>query len=179
MPKYKAITQKQAEFIRWYTSPASPTFDNALQSAIRAGFSESYSKAHAYKQLVPLAKKQVAKRVESLDNDIDRSQFYSDLLRDSEKAIAERARMKTTDEKMIAIQQKDQHLVAKTIGKDRWSERKEVVNESFGAISEGSIATFANNLVNSIAANIEQRTPIKAQYTVKAGEDDVEEDKST
>ena len=41
---------KRVRFTELYTNPDSPTYDNALQSGIRAGFSEEYSKCITYQK---------------------------------------------------------------------------------------------------------------------------------
>lgn len=37
------LTPKQIEFLKYYNDPTSETFSNALQSALKAGFSQNYA----------------------------------------------------------------------------------------------------------------------------------------
>lgn len=128
MPKLKELSQKQADFINWYTSPASPTYDNITQSAIRAGYTEKYARSQAYRTLKKLAQKHIQKRTEKVEQAVDRSQFYNDLLHQAEMNIQEDLNIKSHDPKMLALKQKSTHFTAERIGKDRWSQRKEVEN---------------------------------------------------
>lgn len=173
--KRKAPSQKDLDFVRWYTSPASPTYDNAVQSAIRAGFSESYSKSRAYRRLVPLAKELVINKLaEKTEQAVDRGQFYNDLLRDAEQGIAERVRMQTGgDSKMKAIQQKDQHFVAERIGKERWASKQIVENSGLFTLTPDTLATLSNALSG---ATQQQQPAIKADYTVKLEDQDTKSD---
>ncbi|MDO4759536.1 MAG: hypothetical protein Q4A30_02010 [Candidatus Saccharibacteria bacterium] len=43
-PRVKKYTPQQVDFALRYFLPSSPTFGNALQSALKAGFSESYAR---------------------------------------------------------------------------------------------------------------------------------------
>lgn len=165
------LSQKQADFIQWYTSPASPTYDNISASAMKAGYSRKYAHGQAYRTLKPLAKKFLEKRIEKVEHTVDRAQFYDDLLKDAEKGIAERVRMKVDgNEKMVAIQQKDQHFVAGTIGRDRWSTKTIVENHGLFKLDGDSLSKLQNTFQHAIEAT--KDAPIVAQYTVKADEQD-------
>ena len=163
MPRKKEPSQRDLLFVQWYTSPASPTFDNAMQSAIRAGFSESYAKSRAHQKLVPFAKKMVKERLaRQTERAVEKSDFYGDLLRDAEMGIAERVRMNTKgDPKMTAIKQKDQHFVTERIGKDTWSQKKIVENGGLVAINADNLAKLVENL-----QSLMQEKPLHADYTV-------------
>lgn len=170
MPRYKEPSQKQLDFVRWYTSPASPTYDNAMQSAIRAGFSESYSKSHASRTLVPIAKRLVTDKVaEKIDKVVDRSAFYSELLQDAENGIAKRVRMDTKDDtKLTAIQQKDQHFTAERLGKDSWSTKTITENHGLISLTPDTLVKIADTLTDTLTAP--QNDMIEADYTVKSDE---------
>ena len=167
MGKKRQPSQKDLDFVRWYTSPASPTYDNATQSAIRAGFSESYAKSNAHKRLVPLAQKMVLDKVTAkTEQVIDKGQFYNELLNDAEKGIAERVRMDTSnDVKQRSIQQKDQHFVAERIGKDKWASKKIVENQGLFVLNDKALETLASVVQGAISAPVE---PLHADYTVKS-----------
>ena len=164
------MSQKQADFVRWYTSPASPTYDNVVQSARRAGFSDSYSKSHAYRKLVPLAEKEVQKVIKDKNITVDRSQFYNELLSDAEKGIAERVRMKAEkDVKLMSIQQKDQHFVAERLGNEKWHTKQKTENTSYTNLLENTLASLADNISSALDH------PPKADYIVKPGENEATE----
>lgn len=164
------LSQKQADFVQWYTSPASPTYDNISASAMKAGYSKKYAHGQAYRTLKPLAKKFLEKRIEKVEHTVDRAQFYDDLLRDAEKGIADRVRMKTNgDSKMVGIQQKDQHFVAGTIGRDRWSTKQIVENSGLFTLTGDTLNTLANALQG---ATQQQQPIIDADYTVKLEDKD-------
>ena len=148
MPRLSEPSQKQLEFVRWYTSPASPTYDNVLQSALRAGYTESYAKNDAYRKLKPMAKKLVtSKLAKDVDKSIERGQFYTDLLTDSEKGIAKRVRMDTKDDiKLIQVQQKEQQFVAERLGKERWSTRESEEKGGLVAVPANALSALANAL---------------------------------
>ena len=116
-------------------------------------------------------------QAKKVGEEVDRGQFYQDLLRDAEKGIAERVRMNAgKDSKMIAIQQKDQHLVAETLGKDRWSKRTEVENRGYIQLDSVVAAKLAGGLLDD-----DEILPEKPTYKVleaKNENDQAETDKN-
>lgn len=169
MAKQKALTQKQLAFIKWYTSPASPTYDNAMQSAIKAGFSYGYAKSHASRSLKPLVKRVLDNKHKDAETEVDRSQFYQELLTEAENGIAERVKMKTKDPKMLQIQQKDQHLVAETIGKERWSKRTEVENTGKVLLPANTFEKLADTFLAAVENSAPKDLP-RADYDVIDGQ---------
>ena len=113
MPGVNELDEKQALFLTYYLDPKSKTFSNALASAVRAGYSESY--AHAICSLKP--------------------EWFSDAV-GRRKRILEKAEKRledlvdTKNEKVAADVVKH---VTKTLGKEFYSEKNEV--EHSGAIS--------------------------------------------
>lgn len=157
-------SQRQAKFIKYYTSPTSETYDNARASAIKAGYSKGYASGLAYKRLVPLAEAALDDIPTTKEKIDQHAAFYDDMLRSAEKGIYKRIKADMqNDPKMTAIQQKDQHFVAETIGRDRYSRRKEVHNTGFTDVTENSLLSLANSL-ERIARG--QKPPVKADYEV-------------
>lgn len=126
MAWYKRPNPRQLAFVEYYTSPASPTFSNATQSAIRAGYSEQYAKTLPQKYLIPLAERMTEKQ--RVDTE-ERIAMRSAMLYDAERAL--HSDIKIPDEAvpaMRAIRQKSSALIAETLGKDVYSRRSETVN---------------------------------------------------
>ena len=171
MPRRKAPSLRDLEFVQWYTSPASPTYDNAVQSAIRAGFAESYAKSNAHKRLVPLAKSMVVnKKAEQTDKAIDRGEYYSKLLRQAEKNIeSDLSIPDDADEKKLSLRQKTTHFTAERVGRDVWSTKQIVENSGLFTLTPDTLASLSN----ALQGNTQPAPPIiEADYTVKLEETD-------
>lgn len=175
--KKRKYSQRQLDFIQWYTSPASPTYDNIKQSAIKAGYTESYASGAAYRSLVKVADEHKKKLQKVTDKTVDRSQFYNDLLRDAEKGIAERVRMDTKgDSKLIGIQQKDQHFVTERIGREQWHTKNVTENKGFSDTAVNTLANLANNLAEQLGEA--KNEPIRADYEINEAENgDISDEK--
>lgn len=109
------LTPQQEAFLKEYTNPKSPLFGNALQSALKAGYSQEYSESIT--ALMPnwlsenLGKtKLVVKAERNLDMALD------GLLDDPEKGAK-------------TIQHKASEFVLKTLKKDTYSERTELTGK--------------------------------------------------
>lgn len=109
------LTPQQQLFLKGYTDPKSPTFGNALQSALNAGYAQEY--AENITHLMPnwlsenIGKaKMVLKAERNLDMALD------GLLDDPEKGAK-------------TIQHKASEFVLKTLKKDTYSERTEVTGK--------------------------------------------------
>lgn len=180
MPRYKEPSQKQLDFVRWYTSPASPTYDNALQSAISAGFSESYAKSHASRRLVPLAKQMIKTKYSKqadrkADKAVEKAAFYRDLLDKAEKNIEKDLSIPDdADIKERHLKQKSTHFTAERLGKEQWSTKTITENHGLFTLNSESLEQLANTLNTAIEA----QKPIKAEYTVhKLEQKDTEQGK--
>lgn len=113
--KSEFLTPKQERFLAYYTDPNSETFSNALQSGLKAGFSQEYSES-----ITSQLPDWLAERLGDMA-----------LLRKAEKRlnqildlepVSEEGRV---DNQLIANQMKGITLVAKGLGKDKYSERQE------------------------------------------------------
>jgi len=104
------LTPRQIDFLRFYNDPLSDTFSNALQSAIRAGYTEEYAQniksnmPNWLSENVARRKKMLAKAENRLDISID------------------------SDDERVALDASK--FIAKTLGKDEgYSERTELTGK--------------------------------------------------
>lgn len=104
------LTPKQLDFLRFYNDPKSETFSNALQSALKAGYSQEYAESILCKDLNWMAenvgrrKRMLAKAEAKLEQHID-----------------------SEDEKVSLDASK---FIAKTIGKEEgYSDRTELTGK--------------------------------------------------
>lgn len=113
--QYTAPDPRQSLFLSYYIDPKSKTFSNAYQSAIKAGYEEEYAKV-------------------ILNKDLDwLSEGVKDLalLQKAEKRLNQILDFEPVDESgkidnsLLANQMKAVTLVAKGIGKAKYSERVE------------------------------------------------------
>lgn len=112
--QYKPDPRQQL-FLAYYLDPKSKTFSNAFQSALKAGYEEEYAKVILSKDLDWMS-----------DNVKD-----SLLLQKAEKRLNQILDLEPVDEEgkidnsLLANQMKAVTLVAKGIGKAKYSERQE------------------------------------------------------
>lgn len=129
--QYTKPDPRQSLFLAYYLDPKSKTFSNAYQSALEAGYEEEYAKVILNKDLDWLS--------ESVKD--------SSLLQKAEKRLNQILDMEAVDEEgrvdnsLLANQMKAVTLVAKGIGKAKYSERV----ESTGANGAPLVVTFDNS----------------------------------
>jgi hypothetical protein len=113
--QYTAPDPRQSLFLSYYIDPKSSTFSNAYQSAVKAGYEEEYAKVILNKDL-----DWVSESVKDLA-----------LLQKAEKRLNQILDFEPFDEdgkidnSLIANQMKAVTLVAKGLGKAKYSERIE------------------------------------------------------
>lgn len=170
MPKLKEPTPQMLEFWKWYASPASPTFSNAYQSALKAGYSHTYAKGNVHRTLIPYMKKQTGilkkrdgnKELQKIDK---KAQFYSELLEQAEQNIKKDLSIPDdSDKEKLQMRQKATFFTAERIGKKEWSTKDQDEKAGLVAISGDTLHKLADTLANLSSGNDE---PIKAQYTVR------------
>lgn len=116
--QYKADPRQQL-FLANYIDPKSKTFSNAYQSAVEAGYEEEYAKVILHKDLDWLSES-----VKDLD-----------LLNKAEKRLKQILDFEPVDEEgkidnsLLANQMKAINLVAKGLGKHKYSERTELTGK--------------------------------------------------
>jgi hypothetical protein len=119
------LKPQQEKFLQYYTDPKSETFSNATQSAIKAGYSQDY--ADNITALMP--------------NWLLESIGDMKMLRKAEKRLNQILDLEPVNEEggvdnsLIANQMKAINLVAKGIGKDKYSERVEQTGKNGEPIS--------------------------------------------
>lgn len=102
------VDPRQALFLKYYLDPKSETFSNALQSALKAGYSQEYSETILSQDLDWLS--------ENLRSDV--------MLKKAEKNLEKL--MDSEDERVQADISK---FVSSRLGKKKWSERQEIESE--------------------------------------------------
>lgn len=128
------LTPQQEAFLKEYTNPKSPLFGNALQSALKAGYSQEYSESITAKMPDWLAEnvgkaKLVVKAERNLDLALD------GLLDDPEKGAK-------------TIQHKASEFVLKTLKKDTYSERTELTGKDGKDLPTPLLHAILNNNSN-------------------------------
>lgn len=113
--KKNELTPKQQLFLANYTEPKSPTFGKARSSAINAGFSESYAD-----NITVENPEWLQENLGKLGN-----------LRKAEKVLKETLEYDTINEEgkidtqLLKVKTDVAKFLAKTVGKDTYSERQE------------------------------------------------------
>lgn len=125
------LTPQQEKFLAAYTDPSSKTYSNALQSALVAGYSQDYAD-----NIMALMPDWLSEAIGDMK-----------LLRKAEKRLNQILDLEPvtedgkTDNQLIANQMKAVTLVAKGLGKNKYSERTEQTGPSGGPI-EHSVRGF-------------------------------------
>lgn len=115
MEKEKLLTPQQELFLAEYTNPKSPNFGNALQSALKAGYSQEYSETITYQLPDWLSEnlgdlKRLRKAEKNLD-EVQNIQIYND-----EGKL---------DANLIDKRTKVDMFIAERLNKDKYSTRQE------------------------------------------------------
>jgi phage terminase small subunit len=103
------LSPQQVDFLRYYTDPKSGTFSNATQSAIKAGYSQDYAD-----NLTSLMPDWLSENIGRRKRLLAKAENNLEILLDSE------------DERVKADMTK---FVAKTLGKENYSERTEMTGK--------------------------------------------------
>lgn len=125
MANKRLLTPQQENFLAYYTDPRSETFSNAYQSALKAGYTKEYSE-NITSQLPDWLSESLGDM-----NRLRRAEKRLDQILDLEPVDDEGK----VDNALIANQMKGINLVAKGIGKHKYSERTEHTGEGGSAIS--------------------------------------------
>lgn len=118
------LTPQQEKFLAAYTDPSSKTYSNAYKSALEAGYSEEYSQ----------------NITGQLPDWLSEAISDTKLLRKAEKRLNQILDLEPvtedgkTDNYLIANQMKAVTLVAKGLGKNKYSERTEQTGPEGGPI---------------------------------------------
>ena len=128
----EGLSPQQTAFAAYYFDPKSDTFSNALQSALKAGYSEKTS----------------------LNITSDMPKWFSELLGKRKRMLqkAEARLEKSIDSKNEVEANKVSMFIAKTIGKENYSDRTEHTGKNGESLSI-SIVNYADN--NSLSIHSE------------------------
>lgn len=120
--KLELLDPQQIEFFRWYTDPKSSTYGNAKQSAIKAGYSETYAESITYQAdwvSETLGQESMLKKAEkNLDELLELNTTNN--LKKGDEIVAQQ------DPQLIKIKADITKFVASRAGKGKWSEKQEI-----------------------------------------------------
>jgi hypothetical protein len=116
----RKLSPKQKAYLAYYNDPQSPTFSNALQSALRAGYSQQY------------AENLTASATRSSWKDA-KTTFYEEILEKAEQNLKKIVDMPEErfkeNAQMMKIWKDTSAFVSERIGKDTWSSRQELTDK--------------------------------------------------
>lgn len=113
--QYK-VDPRQAEFLAAYLDPSSETFSNALQSALRAGYSQEYAESITHKMPDWLAEKVGdAKLVKAAEAALEEAVTYP--------TIDETGKV---DASVAKVKQDTAKFITSRLQKNKWSDRQEL-----------------------------------------------------
>ncbi len=133
-----ALNEQQMAFKNAYVDPSSETFSNAYKSALKAGYTDEYSK-----------------NITAQGNE-----WFSEILRDkemldnAEKALAEAVSMAPVDENgktdsgLYRVKVDAAKFVAKGLNKQKWAEQANVDHSTGGKPLTGLLNELFNNVSN-------------------------------
>lgn len=131
----EVLEPRQIAFLKNYLDPKSDTFSNALQSGIKAGFSEEYSSNIT--SLMPdwlsenIGRTQMLKKAEkNLEEMLDmpiQTLEWQGRGEDAEQVVI-------TDVGLVRIKQDTSKFVVSRLNKEKWSERSELTGKDGGEI---------------------------------------------
>jgi len=116
----RKLTPKMKLYLAYYNDPQSPTFNNSLQSALRAGYSQQY------------AENITSKATRSSWKDA-KTTFYEEMLEKAEKNLSKLVDMPLEEHidnaSVLKILKDTNAFVSERIGKDKWSARQELTDK--------------------------------------------------
>lgn len=166
---------RQQRFLAFYKDPKSPTFSNAKQSAIRAGFTEDYADnilalqptwlSDAIGGVSPLLARAERNLQEFLElpNETQAMSMYGPIFEtiktkvpDGEykngkpkfKVVKEKKPVMRLDPKIMKIKQDSSHFIASTVGKKKYGTKASEGGNTY------NVMIFANEQRNRIAKRI-------------------------
>ena len=105
----KNLDKRQLDFLAYYMNPKSPTFTNAYQSAIKAGFAKQYAESITSMELDWLS--------EAMGN--------QKMVKKAEKNLDEFLGFGNKDKDKLKIKADISKFVAERLNKNKWSQRQE------------------------------------------------------
>ena len=169
----RTLKPKQLDFIDYYTNPKSDTYSNATQSAMKAGYSESYSKTHAYTRLVPLVADKIQQKEDRL---IEKASKREKMLAKAEENLDKDLSIEDDASPALrAIRSKTTTFVAETVGKEVYSKAQGVENLTVNVISPNTSEVLQATMGNLLGAQNDSTPAIEADYDVIEEEPDTNE----
>lgn len=131
------LNPQQEEFLHNYTNPKSPTFGNALQSALKAKYGQEYAESITY-QLPEWLSESLGdmKRLRKAEKNLDEVQNM-DIYNEDGKP----------DAQLIDKRTKVDLFIAETLGKDKYSKRTDITSKG------ESIVFMPTEVLNKINDN--------------------------
>ena len=113
------LTPQQEEFLISYTNPNSGTFGNALQSALKVGYSQEYAESITH-QMPDWLSENLGnnKRLKKAERVLDKTLEY--------EPVNEEGKI---DTRLLRVQTDTAKFIASTVGKAIYSTRKELTGE--------------------------------------------------
>ena len=136
----KLLTPQQELFLSYYTNPKSETFSNALQSAIKAGYSREYAESITVKDLRWLTENIADyKLLEKAEKVLNKTLDLEPLNNEGK-----------VDNALLKTQADVAKFVAETVGKTKYSKRTELTGQNGSSIVFAVAETIANkNAINT------------------------------
>ena len=128
----RLLTPQQEIFLAAYTNPKSETFSNALQSALKAGYSQEYSESITH-QLPEWLSENLGdlKRLRKAESNLEEVQNI-EIINEEGKP----------DHNLINARNKVDLFIAERLGKDKYSSRNEHTGKNGGALQIAFDPTF-------------------------------------
>ena len=162
----RVLKPRQLDFVDYYLTATSPTYNNAFRSAIRAGYSKGYSHSRASDTLVPIAQAILDARTVKT---VDRTERQARMLDKAEQNIQSDLDIKDDEgPAMRALRNKTTTFVAETIGKVDYSKAMTLNTVHVALVSPNTLQALEATMVDALGTTPHVDTPV---YTIKEGED--------
>lgn len=115
--KKRAETPQQLAFVAYYNDPQSETFGNALQSALKAGFSRSY------------AENITVQSPAWMTDDVKRASMVKKAESNMQAILDKAPNLAETNPSIYKVWQDSNKFVLETLGKDQYSKRQELTGK--------------------------------------------------
>lgn len=118
----RKLTPKMKAYIAAYNDPLSPTFGNALQSALKAGYSKEYANNFTVKD-----------QRNAWKDSATATDMYTEMLQKAENNLKKIVEMPESEYKgntqVMKIWKDTNTFVSERLGKDKWSSRQELTDK--------------------------------------------------
>jgi len=136
---------KQQQMIWLYNNPESPTFGNAYQSAIKAGYTQMYARTITVKN----------------PDWFEKHCRHGALLEKSEAILNKYLDMVPESPQEMKIQQDTAKFVATTLGKEKYSTRREVTGKDGKKLFSNNAKLVVEKVLNDFLQPVETRVRIE------------------